>query len=265
MTVYVGRVEHKFIFDKMNKYTHSTRYLLPSRYEEFDYEINSYMRKRLLVPRHIPKSKLNGKNVVLGTLNDPYNKDELEYENTKQLLKFLMNIDCSLTIMTNSLLVLRDLDILKELKQTPTICVKISTLDETFREFMEKDSTPISERLKLLKDAHDNGLKTICYIYPIYPFMTEPLNIINIVKDFSDSMWVENFKTTVVSKNLTTLMSFIKRYYPSLKSVYIKTFYNHKDEYWVETWQMIKDYCTRNNMIGKIHNRIKYSVPIYFR
>lgn len=249
----------------MIKALYSTRYIRPSIYREFDYEINTYTKKRAIVPKKLSDIKLNNKSVVIGTIYDPYNEYEEQYELTRACLKFLMKINCKITIMTNSSLILRDIELLKNLRHTPLICVKISTLNEHFHSKLEKGIKPINERLELLKTLHTQGLKTICYIKPIYPFITEPLNIINKVNDYTNSIWLENYRTSILNKHFKYLMTYIKRNYPALKTVYNMTFYEHKDDYWIETWNMIKTYCTKEGIINKIHNRIKYSVPIYFR
>jgi len=99
---------------------------------------------------------------------DPYQPLEAKYELTRKCLKILANHDWPVIMQTRSPLVLRDLDILREV---PNIEVgfSITTADDNIRALFEPNAPPIKERLKALDELHLSGIKTYAMIAPILP------------------------------------------------------------------------------------------------
>lgn len=77
-----------------------------------------------------------GRNILMSTVTDPYNPIEEEYKNTRYILEQLQKIGCNLTVCTRSDLVLRDIDILKDMKAK--VSISVNSLDEEFIRGCEK-------------------------------------------------------------------------------------------------------------------------------
>ena len=140
--------------------------------------------------KSIDLKKISKKNVFLSSVTDCYNEYEEKYCITQSILEQLVNSDCNLSISTKSKLILRDLDILKKIKNL-TVSISINTLDEKFKNDMDNASS-IKERLETLKKLHEKGIYTILFMSPIFPYITEWKDIINISKDYVDEYWFEN-------------------------------------------------------------------------
>ena len=138
----------------------------------------------------IDLKKISKKNVFLSSVTDCYNDYEEKYGITRNILEQLVNSDCNLSISTKSKLILRDIDLLKKIKNL-VVCISINTLDENFRNDMDKAST-IKERMDTLKELHNNGIYTILFMSPIFPYITEWKEIIDYTKDYIDEYWFEN-------------------------------------------------------------------------
>ena len=111
-------------------------------------------------------NKLKNKRVFLSSVTDCYNQFEEKYELTRNILKQLVDIDCELSILTKSKLILRDLDLLKKMKNL-TVSMSINTLDENFKNDMDNASS-IQERLHTLKELHDIGIYTVLFMSPFF-------------------------------------------------------------------------------------------------
>ena len=137
--------------------------------------------------KKINLKKISKKNVFLSSVTDCYN--ELEEKNliTRNILEQLVNSDCYLSISTKSKLILRDIDILKKIKNL-TVSMSINTLDEKFRNDMDNASS-IKDRLETLKKLHENGIYTVLIMSPIFPYITEWKEIIELSKEFIDEYW----------------------------------------------------------------------------
>ena len=121
--------------------------------------------------------KIKNKKVMISTVTDPYNSYEKKYKVTRMIMEQLVKSEAFITIVTKSKLVLRDVDLFKKMKYLE-IAISISLLDENLKKKIEPNSSSIKERLETLKELKQNGIKTIVFISPIIPEITDLKKII---------------------------------------------------------------------------------------
>lgn len=194
--------------------------------------------------KKIDLKKISGKNVFLSSVTDCYNELEEKYCITRNILEQLQYSDCNLSISTKSKLILRDIDILKKMKNL-TVSLSINTLDEKFRSDMDNASS-INERLETLRKLHENGIYTILFMSPIFPYITEWKEIIEISKDFVDEYWFENLNLRGSYKK--EILEYIKTNYSKLYDSYVEIYVKNKDEYWRNLAIEIEKFCDENNI-----------------
>ena len=194
--------------------------------------------------KKIDLKKISGKNVFLSSVTDCYNELEEKYCITRNILEQLQYSDCNLSISTKSKLILRDIDILKKIKNL-TVSLSINTLDEKFRSNMDNASS-INERLETLRKLHENGIYTILFMSPIFPYITEWKEIIEISKDFVDEYWFENLNLRGSYKK--EILEYIKTNYSKLYDSYVEIYVKNKDEYWRNLAIEIEKFCDENNI-----------------
>lgn len=187
---------------------------------------------------------IKGKIVNLSSVTDCYNPLEKDYRITRKILQQLVNADIELLIVTKSNLILDDLELLKKFKNL-TVAFSINTLDEDFKNDMDK-APSISDRLNALQVLHANGIKTVLFMSPIFPVITDFKEIIQTTKSYVDVYWFENLNLRANFK--VDVMNVIKEKYASLLPLYNQIF-NKKDKtYWELLASEINDYCTKNNI-----------------
>ena len=194
--------------------------------------------------KKINLNKISKKSVFLSSVTDCYNPLEEKYRLTRNILEQLVDSDCYLSISTKSKLILRDIDLLKQVKNL-TISISINTLDENFRKDMDNAST-IRERLDTLKELHDNGIKTVLFMSPIFPFITEWKEIIEESKNYIDEYWFENLNLRGQYK--TYIMNYIKEKYPKYYDNYVTIYLKNDKKYWNNLANQINDYCDKNSI-----------------
>lgn len=194
--------------------------------------------------KKINLKKISKKNVFLSSVTDCYN--ELEEKNliTRNILEQLVNSDCYLSISTKSKLILRDIDILKKIKNL-TVSMSINTLDEKFRDDMDNASS-IKDRLETLKKLHENGIYTVLFMSPIFPYITEWKEIIELSKEFIDEYWFENLNLRGNYK--TYILNYIKENYSNIYPKYLEIYNNKDNSYWESLAKEINKYCDENNI-----------------
>lgn len=197
-----------------------------------------------LCDKKINLNKISKKSVFLSSVTDCYNQLEEKYKLTRHILEQLVNSDCYLSISTKSKLILRDIDILKKIKNL-SVSISINTLDEKFRSDMDNAST-IAERLDTLKKLHDNGIHTVLFMSPIFPYITEWKKIIEKSKNYVDEYWFENLNLRGQYK--TYIMSYIKNNYPNFYDGYIDIYMKNNKKYWINLANKIENYCQTNRI-----------------
>lgn len=194
--------------------------------------------------KKINLKKIEHKNVFMSSVTDCYNEFEEKYKLTRNILEQLVDVDCNLTISTKSKLILRDIDLLKKMKNL-TVSMSINTLDENFKNDMDSASS-ISDRLDTLQKLHQNGINTVLFMSPIFPYITDFKKIINISKEYIDEYWFENLNLRGDYK--FTIIEYIKNKYPKLLDEYFEIYNKKNNDYWTNLAKEIDCYCQNNHI-----------------
>ena len=176
--------------------------------------------------------KYAGQKVIIGTVTDGYNPLEKTYKNTRRLLEELKDSGADILICTKSDLVLRDLDLLKEINENSRLTVSwsINTLDEEFKDDMDA-AVSIERRLAAMKEVYAAGIRTICFISSVFPGITDIEAIIDRTKDQCDLVWLENLNLRGGFK--ADIMKYISDKHPDLVPLYDEI-YNKKNRSYFE-------------------------------
>ena len=129
--ILIGEVETKNIMTKsslpvggysVNPYvgcTHACKYCYASFMKRFTGHMEEW--GTFLDVKHWPEiknpKKFAGQRIVIGSVTDGYNPQEEQFGNTRKLLEQLRGSGADILICTKSDLVVRDIDLLKELEQ----------------------------------------------------------------------------------------------------------------------------------------------------
>ncbi len=160
--------------------------------------------------------KYKGQRVVIGSVTDGYLPQEKQVRNTRRILEQFKNSGAEILICTKSDLVLRDIDLLKEMGKV-TVSWSINTLDEKFQADMD-DAASISRRLEAMKQVYEAGIRTVCFIAPVFPGITDFEKIFERVKDQCDLVWLENLNLRGGFKQ--EILDYIQKCYPHLVPLY---------------------------------------------
>ncbi len=168
--------------------------------------------------------KYAGQRVVVGSVTDGYLPQEEQFRNTRRFLEQLKDSGAEILICTKSDLVVRDLDLLQEMGKA-TVSWSINTLDEDFKNDMD-DAASIGRRLNAMKRVYDAGIRTVCFIAPVFPGITDFKAIFRRVKDQCDLVWLENLNLRGGFKK--EIMAYIREKRPRLAPLY-DAIYNKGD------------------------------------
>ena len=111
----------------------------------------------------------------MGTNTDPYQPYERSQRVTREILETLLEYKHPVSIVTKSKLILRDLDLLKELAALNLINVNISvtTLRNELKTLLEPRTASPAARLRTIAELRGAGVPTGAMIAPVIPFIND--------------------------------------------------------------------------------------------
>ena len=141
-------------------------------HEYWGYSAGLDFERKILFKRNAPQlleAKLNSKNwqpenIMFSGNTDCYQPIEKKLEITREMIKVLLKYKHPVSFITKNKLILRDLDLLKELAKLNLVHVSISitSLNEETRRILEPRTASIKKRLETVKILSDNGIPVKC-------------------------------------------------------------------------------------------------------
>src|SRR5690554_3757250 len=148
-------------------------------HEYWGYGAGLDFERNILYKRNAPKlleEKITSKNwqgstIVFSGNTDCYQPLERKLEITRKCLEVMLKWKHPTGIITKNSLILRDLDILKEMAKLNIITVNISitSLSEETRRLLEPRTASIKQRLKVVEVLSENGIPVRVMMAPIIP------------------------------------------------------------------------------------------------
>ncbi len=188
--------------------------------------------------------KYAGKELFISSVTDPYNPQEETFQRTRALLEQLEGSGVKLSIQTKSDLVLRDIDLIKKFPDA-RVGFSINTLDEDFRADMDQ-AVSIERRLAAMKKLHDAGIRTSCFMSPIFPGMTDVEAIMDRVKNQCNFIWLENLNLRGSYKRV--ILQYIREKYPKLYPLYEEIYIQGSRTYWEALDERVRAYARQNSL-----------------
>ncbi len=124
--------------------------------------------------------------IALGTSTEPYMEVELELKLTRRVLKVISSYRFPVHVLTKSPLVLRDVDLLKEISERALlppdldgrvsgslVTFSMSTVNDDLASTFEPGAPPPSRRLEALAQLRSEGIEAGVAFMPVIPFITD--------------------------------------------------------------------------------------------
>ena len=115
------------------------------------------------------------KPLAIGTNTDPYQPGEKRYEVTRRVLETLLDYRHPVTVVTKGALVLRDLDLLRELAALglASVAISITTLDDALKTKLEPRAASPSARLRVVRELAAASVPVGVMFAPVIPILND--------------------------------------------------------------------------------------------
>ncbi len=204
------------------------------RFSNHKEEWGSFVDVKINAPEVLKKQvkRLKPGVVSLSTVTDPYQQTEKKYYITRKCLEGLVDSEFSVSILTKSPLVVRDIDILRELKDA-NVGFSIALIDEKVKRVFESKTPSINERFKALSELSKEGIDTWLFFSPVLPYFSDNTETIEEIflqasQSGVDSILVDTLQ--LYTKAWSNIKKILIRFYPDILPKY-KHYLMHKDSY----------------------------------
>jgi len=107
--------------------------------------------------------------ISMSNTSDPYPPVEKEYELTRRCLEIFREYDFRVLVITKGDVILRDVDLLSDMRSAVTITVTTLKYDE----ILERGAPRALRRIEVLKELKDSGIPVGLRFDPLIPFLND--------------------------------------------------------------------------------------------
>ncbi len=175
------------------------------------------------------KSKKRKGTIGFGGMNDCYMPIEKDKELTREALKIIAYHKFPVHIITKSDLVLRDIDLLKEISKVyAAVSLTITSADDELSKKLEPFAPASSDRFKAIKELRKAGIYAGMTLMPVLPFITDTKeNIEELISKASDSQAayiIASMGMTNREGQREYFYQQLDKIFPDVKEKYIETY-----------------------------------------
>jgi len=181
-----------------------------------------------ILERELRSKRIRG-TVGFGSMNDCYMPVEREYQLTRKALLLMIKYKFPVHIITKSDLVLRDIDLLKEISKIyAAVSVTITTTDDNLSRIIEPNAPTSSKRFETLRQLSAHGIYCGTTFMPVLPYINDTTeNITEMVKKAADcdaKYILPAFGLTIRDGQREHMYQQFDKHFPKLRDKYIAEF-----------------------------------------
>lgn len=156
---------------------------------ETDWSSEILMHKDIVAQLREEIEKIPSQAIYMGYHTDPYQPCEAEYQQTRKVLELFLDKGFSARILTKSDLVVRDMDILKQMNDA-SISVSVAFHDDLTRSRFEANTIDTEKRIEALRQLKAEGVRTGALLCPVVPYITDAIQLIEMLSPHADVIWI---------------------------------------------------------------------------
>ena len=232
--------------------------------ENFD-NVRSKFNAIAILEKEI-RSKRNKGVIGMGAMSDPYNPLEKNYEITRDALKLISKYNFGVSIETKSDLILRDLDLLKEINEKNNVIVKvtITTTNDMLSSIIEPNVCNSSRRFEVIKKLSSNGIFVGIMMNPVLPFITdteENIKEMVYLAHLNGAKFIHTYMNVTLRENQRDYYyDALDKNFGDLKFKYIRKYggkYNCPAQNAKRLYQVFTDECDKYGILYNMSDIIK--------
>lgn len=193
-------------------------------------------------------TKISPQKIYMGYHSDPYQPCEAEYRQTRKVLELFLDKNFSASILTKSDLVVRDIDLLKEMDDA-SISVSVAFNDNQTRRQFEADTIDTERRVEALHTLKEAGIKTSALICPVVPYITDVIPLIESLAPVTDRIWIYGISIEKKSdRSWENVKGILKSHFPNSQREIEEAIFSKDHPYWARLREKLYDIRDSRNV-----------------
>lgn len=229
--------------------------------ENFDGEVQVKVNAIELLRKELAGKRSKG-TVSLGGMNDPYGPVERVYGLTRKALAVLAEFGFPVHVITKSDLVIRDVDLLREIGRTySAVSFTITTADDALARRTEPRAPSPTRRFAAMAELAKQGVYTGVTMHPVLPFLNDtPEGIVEIMqktKHAGGQYVMPYFGVTLREGNRGHFYRELDERFPMARFRYEKTFgdsYECMSPRWSELLEVHRSTCEELGLVSEMRH-----------
>ena len=218
-----------------------------------------------ILEKELSRKKQKGV-IGIGAMSDTYNPLEKKYEQTRGALKLISKYGYGVSIDTKSDLILRDIDLLKEINSKNDVIVKftITTPNDELSKVIEPNVCVSSKRLSAIKTLIDNGIYTGIMMNPMLPFITDNeediKQLVRLASEFGAKFIQTYMGVTLRENQRDYYFNKLDEHFIGLKEKYINYYgdkYNCEVPHHRKLYKIFTEECDKYGILYNMNDIIK--------
>jgi len=226
-------------------------YVLNQTETDWTKEIRIYENIELSLKKEL--ENIPSQKIYMGYYSDPYQPVEGEHLQTRKVLELLLEKGFSASILTKSDLVVRDIDILKEMKDA-SVSVSVAFKNNEVRQQLEASTKDTEKRIEALKILKESGIKTAALLCPVIPYITDVKPLIETLAPITETIWI--YPLSILDKNEVSwqnIKKILEENYPKKKEEIESIIFSKDHPYWLELRENLNKIKNENQLNLNIH------------
>ena len=242
------------------RYTHEFIELTP---EAFEHNIFYKENAQWLLQQELARVK-PGTEIALGTATDPWQPLERRQKITRSLLEvFAKTSGFSLGIVTKSTLIVRDLDLLKEIatRHRLTVHLTITTMNAELARILEPRAPRPDLRIRTLGRLREAGIRAGVLCSPLMPGITDSRRSIEAVARAAAGVRASFFAAGALFLkpcSLPTFLKFVEEHFPGQLEEYRRRYGASayvSAEYRNRVAEIVSDICQEHQLGRRLEDK----------
>jgi len=198
-------------------------------------------------------AKIPPQKIYMGYHTDPYQPCEAKYRQTRKVLELFSKNGFSASILTKSDLVIRDTDLLAEMNDA-AVSVSVGFNENRTRRLFEASTIATEQRIEALKKLKKAGIKTGALLCPIIPFITDAVQMIDMLEPYADVIWIYGLGINDRSdQNWLNIQKILNKQFPDLFDQIEPVLFSKNHSYWAELRESLEMLKRERNLNLNIH------------
>lgn len=235
-------------------------------YHNDDFDTVKAKENALQIIRDDLRRKVKTGVVGTGSMSDPYNPFERECELTRHALELCDAFGFGVAIATKSPLILRDRDVLSDIRGHSPVLVKmtVTAADDALCRKVEPNVAPTSERLQALAALASEGFFCGVLLMPVLPFIEDSEEnvraVVRLAHESGARFIYPAFGVTLRDRQREHFYRQLDLRFPGLRARYERVFrerYECRTPNFGQLWRAFTEECGARGLLYRMNDIVR--------